>query len=66
MSEASDVRFHMDTFFVACNKFFFFFCFPGTMVGKPDTFEKNPLLEVFSYPDDRSKHSAGNLIFDYI
>jgi hypothetical protein len=47
MSEVSDVRFHVDTFLVACNNNFVLFFFPpGTVVCSLDTFEKNPLLEV--------------------
>jgi hypothetical protein len=61
MSEASDVHFHMATFFVACNKMFFFFFFPGTMVCKPDTIEKNPLFEV-----DSSDLCVGRLRPDFV
>jgi hypothetical protein len=79
MSEASDVCSHVDTFFVACNKRledFFFSFFPGTMVCKLDTFEKNPLLEVDSsdlcvahlrpdFVDDIYFPSSDNEDYDY-
>jgi hypothetical protein len=81
MSEASDVCFHVNMFFVACNKLFFYF-FPGTMVCKLAIFNEDPLLEVdFSVNDSQSSsaddsylstryddfnYSAGNLISGYI